>query len=111
MLRSSQPSRHYGLDRIRRRLLAYSLDMTAFFCSGFLAFELRFDGALPAQFLHRVWTAMCVWAVLKSAAFMLGRVSCESCWRVRWGQYLADQLYFFCSGLGEYRDQCMFWIG
>jgi FlaA1/EpsC-like NDP-sugar epimerase len=54
--------------------------MTAFFCSGFLAFELRFDGALPAQFLHRVWTAMCVWAVLKSAAFMLGRVSWDH-WR------------------------------
>jgi len=42
--------------------------------------ELRFDGALPAQYIHPMGVALCIWAAAKSAAFTVGAVSRGS-WR------------------------------
>jgi FlaA1/EpsC-like NDP-sugar epimerase len=56
------------------------LDLAAFVLSALLAFELRFDGALPAQYFRPMWMALCIWAVAKSACFFVGAVNRES-WR------------------------------
>jgi FlaA1/EpsC-like NDP-sugar epimerase len=45
-------------------------DLTAFVLSGFLAFELRFDGELPFRYLHAISVALIVWAGVKSAVFL-----------------------------------------
>ena len=66
--------------RIWRLLLVYFLDMAAFALSAFLAFELRFDGALPAQYLRPMVVALCIWAAAKSAFFIVGAVNRRS-WR------------------------------
>jgi FlaA1/EpsC-like NDP-sugar epimerase len=50
------------------------LDVAAFALSTFLAFELRFDGALPAQYVHPMLVALCIWAAAKSASFIVGAV-------------------------------------
>jgi FlaA1/EpsC-like NDP-sugar epimerase len=50
------------------------LDWCAFAISGLLAFELRFDGALPPHFLKPMEAAICVWVVVKSAVFMLAKL-------------------------------------
>ena len=52
------------------------MDLIAFSCSALVAFELRFDGILPVQFLRPMWMAMCIWAALQSAAF----IACEVSW-------------------------------
>ena len=80
MLTSLQSSKSYSLERIRRRLQSYLFDMAAFCCSVILAFELRFDGTLPDRFFRPMWIAMCIWAVLQSAAFVAFRVSWDH-WR------------------------------
>lgn len=67
-------SRRYNLKLIRHRLVAYLLDWCAFAISGLLAFELRFDGALPAKYLHPMEVALCVWIVAKSAAFVVAKL-------------------------------------
>jgi FlaA1/EpsC-like NDP-sugar epimerase len=72
---SLQPSQYDELDPIWRRMLSYFLDLAAFSCSAFLAFELRFDGSLPAQILHPMLIAMCVWVLFQMAAFIACRVS------------------------------------
>jgi FlaA1/EpsC-like NDP-sugar epimerase len=54
--------------------------MAAFALSAFLAFELRFDGALPAQYLRPMVVALCIWAAAKSAFFIVGAVNQRS-WR------------------------------
>jgi FlaA1/EpsC-like NDP-sugar epimerase len=56
------------------------LDITAFALSTFLAFELRFDGELPAQYFYPMGVALCIWAAAKSATFTFGAVSRGS-WR------------------------------
>ncbi len=66
--------------RILRRLLSYLLDSLAFAVSGILAFELRFDGVIPAQYLRPMWVSLGVWITLKLAAFVVGRVSPDH-WR------------------------------
>ena len=66
--------------RIGRQFVVYSFDLAAFALSAMLAFELRFDGALPAQYFHPMEVALCVWAGTKSASFIVGRVSRGS-WR------------------------------
>src|ERR1035441_2365246 len=66
--------------RIWRLSLVYFLDMAAFALSAFLAFELRFDGALPAQYLRPMVVALCIWAAAKSAFFIVGAVNQRS-WR------------------------------
>jgi FlaA1/EpsC-like NDP-sugar epimerase len=76
----SLTARRYKAQRIWRRLLVNSLDMVTFVLSAFLAFELRFDGALPAQYFHPMGVALCIWAGVKSASFIVGAVSQRS-WR------------------------------
>jgi FlaA1/EpsC-like NDP-sugar epimerase len=56
------------------------LDLAAFAFSTFLAFELRFDGALPAQYFSPMEMALCIWAAAKSASFIVGAVNRGS-WR------------------------------
>ena len=76
----SELARRHRAQRIWRRSIAYPLDLAAFALSTFLAFELRFDGALPAQYFHPMGVALCIWAGAKSAAFIVGAVSRGS-WR------------------------------
>lgn len=58
-----------------RRVVGYLIDLTVFVFAGFVAFELRFDGGLPQQYLHLMRTAICIWAVAKSTAFVIGAVT------------------------------------
>src|SRR5579872_857907 len=58
-----------------RRILGYLIDLTAFILAGLVAFELRFDGGLPPQYLRLAGTAICIWAVAKSTAFVIGAVT------------------------------------
>jgi FlaA1/EpsC-like NDP-sugar epimerase len=60
--------------------VVFSLDLIAFAFSTFLAFELRFDGALPAQYFRSMEIALCIWAIAKSIAFVAGGVNRGS-WR------------------------------
>jgi len=76
----SKLARRHRAQRIGRRLIAYPLDLAAFALSTFLAFELRFDGALPAQYFHPMGVALCIWAAAKSASFIVGAVNRGS-WR------------------------------
>ena len=78
-LKLDRRQRHRA-HRIWRLLLVYFLDMAAFALSAFLAFELRFDGALPAQYLRPMVVALCIWAAAKSAFFIVGAVNQRS-WR------------------------------
>ena len=80
MFSESRLARRHRAQRIWHRSLAYSLDLAAFVLSTFLAFELRFDGALPAQYFYPMEVALCVWAATKSASFIVGAVSHGS-WR------------------------------
>jgi len=70
----SSLTRQINLKLIRHRMVAYFLDWTAFAASGFLAFELRFDGALPARYFHAMEVALCVLTVTKALAFVLGKL-------------------------------------
>lgn len=80
MSRNLLTSPHNELGRIGRRLLSSLLDLGAFCCAVLLAFELRFDGDLPAQAFHPILMALFVWAGLQSAAFIGFRVSSDH-WR------------------------------
>jgi len=77
---ASQHSLPNQLYRMRRRVLSHLLDMAAFACAAFLAFELRFDGDMPAGFLHPMFLAMFIWVGLQSAAYIGCRVSWDH-WR------------------------------
>src|ERR1035438_2920897 len=77
---SLKPSKYDELYPIYRRMLSYIFDVAAFSCSAFIAFNLRFDGSLPAQLLHPMLIAMCVWVVFQKAAFIACRVSWDH-WR------------------------------
>ena len=68
------------LRGIERRLIAHLLDLAAFAFSVLLAFELRFDGSVPVEFVRPMWIALCIWATAKTVAFVVGRVSCDH-WR------------------------------
>lgn len=67
-------TRLYNFRRGGRRFLGYLLDLTAFFLAAFLAFELRFDGALPHQYFHALKIAVFIWAAAKSMAFIVDAV-------------------------------------
>jgi FlaA1/EpsC-like NDP-sugar epimerase len=67
--------RHYKWRRVLSRLLVYAMDLIVFAVSAFAAFELRFDGMLPARFFHPMETALCVWAITKSVVFIACRVN------------------------------------
>ena len=71
--------RHRSARYLGRRFLGYLSDLTSFFLAAFAAFQLRFDGALPTQYLHPMETAVCIWAGAKSMAFVI----CA----VRWGHW------------------------
>jgi FlaA1/EpsC-like NDP-sugar epimerase len=66
--------------RILRLFVVYSLDLAAFAFSAFLAFELRFDGAMPAQYFRSMEISLCVWAAAKFAFFIVGAIDQRS-WR------------------------------
>jgi FlaA1/EpsC-like NDP-sugar epimerase len=58
--------------RTKWRLLASFKDIFVFALSIFLAFELRFDGAVPSRFLTSLIISLLVWPAMKSLAFTLG---------------------------------------
>ena len=76
----SKLARHQMDSRILRQTLGYSLDLAAFAVATFLAFELRFDFMLPAQYLHATEIAAVIWAGTKSLSFIVCGVSRGS-WR------------------------------
>jgi FlaA1/EpsC-like NDP-sugar epimerase len=61
------------------------LDLAAFAFAAFFAFELRFDGALPAGYLRPMAMALCIWAGVKSLSFIACRVS--------WGHWRHTSAY------------------
>jgi FlaA1/EpsC-like NDP-sugar epimerase len=69
------PARRYSAKLIRHRVLVYLLDLAAFALSGFFAFELRFDGAVPAQYFHAMEVALGIWVVANSMAFIAGKLN------------------------------------
>lgn len=74
MFHISLLSRHATTQRIRGYLIAYFVDLAAFIASSLLAFQLRFDGALPAMYFHSMWIAVALWACAKSLVFVCGGV-------------------------------------
>ena len=62
-------------EQVPRRLLASLMDMAGFTLCGLLAFQLRFDGSVPAIYAHGMRDAIFIWAVAKSAAFFFGAVN------------------------------------
>lgn len=71
--------RLFNARRAGRRVLGYLADLSVFSLSALVAFELRFDGTVPSQYLHLMGTAICTWAAAKSMAFIIGSV--------RWGHW------------------------
>jgi hypothetical protein len=55
MFTQSMPFRSYTFRSILHLGSSYLRDLIAFALSGFLAFELRFDGMLPAYYLRSMW--------------------------------------------------------
>lgn len=70
----SVPARRLNGKLICHRLAGFLLDGTVFALSGVLAFELRFDFEPPANYFHPLETAVCLWAVVKSAAFVAAKL-------------------------------------
>ena len=68
------PTRRYCAKLIRRRVAVYLMDWAAFALSALLAFELRFDGAVPGQYVHPMKVALGIWIVAKSVAFVVGKL-------------------------------------
>ena len=66
--------------RMWRLFFVYFADLAAFAFSTFFAFELRFDGALPAQYFRPMGIALCIWAASKCALFIVGEIDDRS-WR------------------------------
>jgi FlaA1/EpsC-like NDP-sugar epimerase len=96
--------------RIRDLLLAYLLDLGAFALSVFLAFKLRFDGAVPGIYLHPMVVAICIWSGAKLIAFVVGGVrggywrytSVHEVYRIIWanstGSLLGGTIIVFLLG-------------
>jgi FlaA1/EpsC-like NDP-sugar epimerase len=80
MSSSSLPARRPGAERTVRRLVAYLKNLVVFVVAAIFAFELRFDGDMPARYLSAMVVALTVWAIAKSAAFFVGAVNQEQ-WR------------------------------
>ena len=72
---TSLPAQRSAVERVRWRLLASFRDLFTFTLSVLLAFELRFDGALPAKYHHALTVTVCVWAVAKMITFTAGSVN------------------------------------
>jgi len=67
-------ARRLNWKRMRSGVLGWLFDGAAFALAAFLAFELRFDFALPANYLHPMEAALCIWVAAQSAAFLGARV-------------------------------------
>jgi len=76
----SLPARRFAPERNARRVLTYVKDLLVFALSAVLAFELRFDGALPGRFVHPLEVALPIWAATKTATFLIAAVNLEQ-WR------------------------------
>jgi FlaA1/EpsC-like NDP-sugar epimerase len=76
----SELPRRYKPVHLRSTLFAYSFDGLTFALSVFFAFHLRFDGVPGANYRHSMWVAVCIWTLVKSAAFMVGTVN-RGYWR------------------------------
>jgi FlaA1/EpsC-like NDP-sugar epimerase len=63
-----------GARRRTRKLGGYLIDLTAFGLAGYVAFALRFDGALPVQLMQPMHADLGIWAAAKSLAFLVGSV-------------------------------------
>ena len=79
MFPPSLPAPRSITDRVGWRPFASFGDLIVFSLSGLLAFELRFDGALPPKFRHALWISLCVWVLTKSFSFAACAVN-----RSRW---------------------------
>src|ERR1700677_4324524 len=67
-------------ERFPGWLLASVMDLAAFTICGLLAFQLRFDGSVPAVYAQAMRQAIYIWAATKSAAFLFGAVN-RGYWR------------------------------
>lgn len=76
----SLPARRSVLKRVPWRILASLRDTSTFALSALLAFELRFDGTVPATYHHSLMVALCVWTSAKTIAFTFGAVN-RGYWR------------------------------
>ena len=74
------PTRQNFTKLVRHRLSAYILDWMAFGFAGLLAFELRFDFALPHSHLLPMEVALCVWIVVKPITFISAKLN-QGNWR------------------------------
>lgn len=75
---SSLPARSIAY-RLGWRLPASLGDFLGFSLSAFLAFDLRFDGAVPQKYRHALWISLCVWVATKTCTFIVCGVN-----RSRW---------------------------
>ncbi len=76
----SLPKQRYSAQLIRHRVGVYLLDLGSFALSGWLAFEMRFDGTVPVQYVHALKLALGIWILVKSAAFLVGKLGLGN-WR------------------------------
>jgi FlaA1/EpsC-like NDP-sugar epimerase len=76
---SSFPARQSIAHRLGWRPLASFGDLLVFSVSALLAFELRFDGALPPKYHHALWISLGAWVATKTCTFTAGAVN-----RGRW---------------------------
>lgn len=74
-LPASQTTRHSVAISIRRNILPSFKDLIAFALSVFLAFELRFEGAIPSKYFHACWVGLCIWAATKTIVFSVSGVN------------------------------------
>jgi nucleoside-diphosphate-sugar epimerase len=74
MSTSRLPRTHQHVPRGLRRLAAYLKSLVLLVFAAFSSFELRFDGAVPARYLHAMKIAICIWATVKMAALIAGSV-------------------------------------
>jgi FlaA1/EpsC-like NDP-sugar epimerase len=54
------------------RLLASFKDVLVLALAAFLAFNLRFDGAVPIHYQRALWVALCVWCIAKTLVLAVG---------------------------------------
>ena len=80
MLQVLTSAGHPGMKLIWHRLRVNALDWAAFALSGLLAFELRFDGELPAHYFQPMKVALCIWVVAKSVIFAVSKLN-KGNWR------------------------------
>jgi FlaA1/EpsC-like NDP-sugar epimerase len=80
MLSLSFLKRKYPAKLIFRRIVGYLVDWFDFSLSGFLAFELRFDFVLPAQYTYSMAIAIGIWTITKAVVFIIAKLDRGS-WR------------------------------